>query len=83
MGLSGGSNELKKPLLFEYVQKYIARDGATPTRLGPRPLKSARRPSYLIMYLRHSIKPGLTCPVLGGGDAPQCERATKAYLIIK
>lgn len=36
----------------EYAQKYIARDGATPTKFGPSPLKSARGPSFCTMCLK-------------------------------
>lgn len=31
----------------------MARDGAIPTRLGPRPLKSAFQPSFLTTFVKH------------------------------
>lgn len=42
---------LRKFLVCEYVQKYMARDGATPTRFGPRPLNNALGPSFCTMCL--------------------------------
>lgn len=45
----------KNAFVCEYAQKYIARDGATPTIFGPRPLNSAREPSVCTISLRHCI----------------------------
>lgn len=42
---------LSEAFVWEYAQKYIARDGATPTIFGPRPLNKAFDPSVFTMYL--------------------------------
>lgn len=39
-------------MVCEYVQKYMAREGATPTRFGPRPLNNALGPSFCTMCLK-------------------------------
>ena len=46
MAVSGLRMELKKDFAWEQAQKQMAREGATPTRLGPRPLKRAFGPSF-------------------------------------
>lgn len=44
-------NLLSDVFACEYAQKYIARDGATPTIFGPNPLNKAREPSVSTIYL--------------------------------
>lgn len=39
IGESGGKTLFQNCFACEYVQKYTALDGATPTRFGPRPKK--------------------------------------------
>lgn len=42
---------LSEAFVWEYAQKYIAREGATPTMFGPSPLNNALDPSVFTMYL--------------------------------
>lgn len=44
-------------LALAYTEKYNALDGATPTKVGPRPLNKARMPSVWIMCLKHDKIP--------------------------
>lgn len=51
MGVSGAMFWFSMALAWEYVQKYIALEGATPTMFGPRPLNNAFVPSVWTMCL--------------------------------
>lgn len=65
------------PLLFKvfftfaYIEKQMARDGATPTRFGPRPLNSDLAPSVLTMCFKQAnIPAGLLSDEICTGTEP-------------
>lgn len=65
-------NRFRKAFVCEYAQKYMARDGATPTIFGPSPLNNAREPSVCTINRKHCIM----LIDLAVDDMPQCEMAS-------
>ena len=67
--LSGDTTPLllNTRLAVAYTEKYKALDGATPTKVGPRPLNNATTPSVCTMCLKHDkIPTGLVTEISTG-----------------